>query len=103
MTGTKVQREAVTMSDPRSELSEILTELHEALEASGDDLANETRAELRETADEIRRALDPTEETELSVSLRERLSSALDSFEESHPRLTAAVGRVADALSDLGI
>ena len=91
------------MADPRSSLPEILTELHEALEASGDELADEVRAELRETAEEIRQALDPEEATEFSVSLRERLSRTLESFEESHPRLTQVVGRIADALSDLGI
>ena len=91
------------MADPRSSLPEILAELHEALEASGDELAAETRAELRETAEEIRKALDPAEAAELSVSLRERLTRTLESFEESHPKLTQLVGRVADALSDLGI
>ena len=91
------------MPDPHSSLTEILTELHDALEASGDDLAEEVRAELRETAEEIRQALDPSEDAELSVSLQNRLTSVLESFEESHPRLTQAVGRVADALSDLGI
>ena len=91
------------MSDPRSALTEILTELHDALEASGDDLPDGVRAELRETAEEIRQALDPSEDGELSASLSDRLSSVLESFKESHPRLTRAVGRVADALSDLGI
>ena len=29
--------------------------------------------------------------------------NALENFEESHPRLTGIVGRIADALSDMGI
>jgi hypothetical protein len=91
------------MADSGSSLTEILKDLHEVIEASGDDLADEVRAELRETVEEIRQALDPSEEAELTVSLRERLSRVLESFEESHPRLTEVVGRVADALSDLGI
>ena len=90
------------MSDPRSSVTEILAELHEVLEASGD-LAVDVREELREAAEEIRQALDPSDERELSVSLRDRLSAALENFEESHPRLTGIVGRVADALSDMGI
>jgi ElaB/YqjD/DUF883 family membrane-anchored ribosome-binding protein len=36
-------------------------------------------------------------------SLRERLNEATRHFEESHPTLTAMVGRVADSLSNLGI
>ena len=36
-------------------------------------------------------------------TLVERLRSAAGHFEESHPSLTAAVGRIADALSALGI
>ena len=36
-------------------------------------------------------------------SLRERLSQATRDFEESHPTLSATLGRVADALSNLGI
>jgi hypothetical protein len=91
------------MSDSRSSLTEILTELHEVLEASGDDLADDVRVELRETVEELRQALDPSEDAELSVSLRDRLSRVLEGFEESHPRITEVVGRVADALSDLGI
>ncbi len=90
------------MSDPRSSVTEILAELHEVLEASGD-LAENVRDELREAAEEIRQALDPSDEREMSVSLRDRLSGALENFEESHPRLTGIVGRIADALSDMGI
>jgi hypothetical protein len=91
------------MADPRSSLPEILDELHAALEASGDELAEDVRAELREAANEIQQALDPAESAEFSVSLRDRLTRTLESFEESHPRLTQVVGRIADALSDLGI
>jgi hypothetical protein len=90
------------MSDPRSSVTEILTELHEVLEASGD-LDADVRDELLAAAEEIRQALDPADERELSVSLRDRLSGALENFEESHPRLTGIVGRIADALSDMGI
>ncbi len=90
------------MPDPSSSVTEILAELHEALEASGD-LAKDVREELREAAEDIRQALDPADERELTISLRDRLSGALENFEESHPRLTGIVGRIADALSDMGI
>ncbi len=36
-------------------------------------------------------------------SLKERLSQARRDFQESHPALSATLGRVADALSNLGI
>ncbi len=36
-------------------------------------------------------------------SLKERLSQARRDFQESHPTLSATLGRVADALSNLGI
>jgi hypothetical protein len=90
------------MSNPEPSLKETLDELREALEAP-DDLDEELRAELRSAAQEILEALDPDHERELSGSLRERLTNALESFEKSHPKITETVGRLADALSDMGI
>jgi len=90
------------MSDPGSSLKEIIDELREALDAP-DDLDEDLRAELRSTAEEILEALDPEHERELSSSLRDRLTNSLERFEESYPRLTETIGRLADALSDLGI
>jgi hypothetical protein len=54
---------------------------------------------------DIRQVLDRSGE-ELGrphSSLIERLRQARQHFEESHPTLTAAMGRVADTLSNLGI
>ena len=90
------------MSDPGSSLKEIIDELREALDAP-DDLDEDLRAELRSAAEEILEALDPEHERELSSTLRDRLTSSLERFEESYPRLTDTIGRLADALSDLGI
>ena len=90
------------MSNPESSLKESLDELREALEAP-DDLDEALRAELRSAAEEILEALDPDHERELSGSLRERLTNALENFEKSHPKITETVGRLADALSDMGI
>ena len=90
------------MSDPGPSLSEIIDELREVLEAP-DDLDEELRAELRGAAEEILEALDPAHDQELSSSLRDRLTNTLERFEKSHPKITETVGRLADALSDMGI
>jgi len=90
------------MSEPGSSPSEIIEELREMLEAP-DDLDEDLRAELRSAAEEILEALDPDHERELSGSLRDRLTNTLERFEKSYPRITETVGRLADALSDLGI
>ena len=42
-------------------------------------------------------------ESDAHESLRERFDEAARQFEESHPTLTAVVGRVADSLANLGI
>jgi ABC-type transporter Mla subunit MlaD len=90
------------MSDSGPSLNETIDELREALEAP-DDLDEELRAELRSAAEEILEALDPDHERQLSGSLRERLTNTLERFEKSHPKITETVGRLADALSDMGI
>jgi hypothetical protein len=90
------------MSDSGPSLNEIIDELREVLEAPGD-LDEALRAELRSAAEEILEALDPDHERELSGSLRERLTNTLERFEKSHPKITETVGRLADALSDMGI
>jgi len=90
------------MADPGSSLNEIIDELREMLEAP-DDLDEELRSELRSAAEEILEALDPDHERELSGSLRDRLTNTLERFEQSHPKITETIGRLADALSDMGI
>lgn len=90
------------MSNPRPSLNEIIDELHEALETP-DDLDEKLRAELRSAAEEILEALDPDHERELSRSLGDRLTNAIERIEKDYPRLTEIIGRVADALSDMGI
>ncbi len=90
------------MPDPGPSLNETIEELREALEAP-DDLDEELRAELRSAAEEILEALDPDHERELSSSLRDRLTDSLERFEKSYPKITETIGRLADALSDMGI
>jgi ABC-type transporter Mla subunit MlaD len=86
---------------PTRPLQEVLSELQEALEATAD-LDEGLRDELRATASEINQALDSQEEGVLG-QLGGRLQAALERVEGQHPQLTGIVGRVADALSDLGI
>ena len=91
------------MSDPRTSLNEILDELHEALEAS-DDLGEEAREQLRSAAREIQQTIGVDgSSSDAKQSLGDRLNEAIESFEGKHPKLTGIVGRIADALSDMGI
>jgi hypothetical protein len=89
------------MGDADRQLHEALNEVHELLEDTAD-LQEEDRAELRSAIREIRVALDAGAESDAG-SIRERLKAAVERFEESHPRLTEMVGRIADSLAELGI
>ena len=90
------------MSNRSENLSRTLTSLHEALE-SAEALDESHRDELRNAMDEIRAVLDSDETSELHRSLLERLSGLTAHFEEEHPALTEAIGRVVHALGQLGI
>lgn len=92
---------------PERSLRRILDELHESLENAGD-IDEAGRQALRGAADEIREALDAEPaarggEGEVNRSVSDRLSAALEQFEESHPTLTETVRRLVDQLSDMGI
>ena len=89
------------MGDADRRLHEALNEVHELLESTAD-LQEEDRAELRSAIREIQVALDKDPESD-SGSVRDRLKAAVERFEESHPRLTEMVGRIADSLAELGI
>ena len=92
------------MSDRSAELHATLAHLHEQLEAAGS-LDEAARTELREALEEIRAAVegDGGARGESQRSFSERLQTAARRFEGAHPALTAAVSRVVDALSALGI
>ena len=86
------------------QLREHLEELHSQL-ASTEAVDDRSRELLGEILGEIQTLLDragegPNDEPE---GLVDRLREATRNFEESHPTLAAAVGRVVDALSNLGI
>ena len=89
------------MAHDQRSLNAILDELHEALEKAPE-VGDTARESLRQTATEIRAALERPEGSG-SESLRQQLSTALERFEVAHPSLTGLVGRIADAMSDLGI
>jgi hypothetical protein len=86
-----------------TELQKTLGRLREELRG-GQPLDPEARAQLEALARDIERLLRPgAREPEALDNLSRRLGEAIGQFEESHPELTAAVNRVADALSRLGI
>lgn len=84
----------------RERIQELLGEL-EQIEA----VDQEARDRLTSVLHDIREAVGESgeEASEEHESLLERLNEATRHFKESHPRLTAMVGRVADSLSNLGI
>jgi len=100
------------MTEKIKELRDTLAHLHEQLE-SEKPIAEETRTLLQAAMLEINEALERASAETPSTpsaagndeepSLLDRLSQMAEEFEESHPSISAAVGRVATALSNLGI
>lgn len=80
----------------REDLEKLRRELHE-----GPELDAETREVLAGLAHEIEEVIERSGGAE--HTLGERLRVATEHFEESHPALTAVVGRLADMLSGVGI
>jgi hypothetical protein len=84
-------------SDLERQISELQGEL-----ARLPTLDADSRALLEDVHRDIEAVLERSEETQRR-GLRERLEAAIQHFEESHPTLTAAMGRVIDQLANLGI
>ena len=88
------------------ELRETLARLQDELRRSRQ-LDPASRELLESLAGDIEALLHPdAEEPDARAalaSLADRLRGAIAHFEEAHPALTTAVGRVADALASLGI
>ncbi|MGI9591985.1 MAG: DUF4404 family protein [Myxococcota bacterium] len=80
----------------REDLEKLRRELHE-----GPELDGKTRELLAGLAEEIEQVIERSGGAE--HTLGERLRAATERFEESHPSLTAVVGRLADMLSNVGI
>jgi len=89
---------------PRTQLHERIEELLRELDQV-EIRDPEARARLTAVLEDIRAAVaDSTPPgTGDDESLLDRLNEATRHFEESHPTLTAMVGRVAESLSNLGI
>lgn len=88
---------------PRTRLRQTLEELEQELERTGP-VDEGSRELLEHVISEVREILARTEEPEEEPrSLRDRLSEATDAFEADHPALAETLGRLATALSQLGI
>ena len=87
------------MTDPNPNRRELLEQLHNDLEqveptdAKGQQLLDDTRAE-------IQRALDDDADPD---SLVERLQDTVSHFEGTHPDLTNTIMVVIDSLSNMGL
>lgn len=88
---------------PDQHLREMLEKLHAELKQAGGTLDEKSRELLRAVMDDIRAIVEPSADEAHPESLGQRLREAVDEFEESHPALTEAVGRVVDALAKMGI
>lgn len=86
----------------REDLREQLAALHAAL-GDGESVGPEARELLRAVLDDIQRVLELEEGGEQPEGLVDRLRDAAADFEESHPTLAEAAGRVIDALARMGI
>jgi signal transduction histidine kinase len=86
------------------QLREHLEALHSEL-TSTPSVDDRSKQLLEEVLADIRELLERTEPAaqDEHQSLGERLRDATQHFEDSHPTLSTAVGRVVDALSNLGI
>jgi len=86
----------------KQQLRAQLASLHQAL-ADADAVGPEARELLEAVLRDIQRLLDVEEREQEPEGLVERLREALKDFEESHPALSEAAGRVIDALARMGI
>lgn len=90
----------------KQRLVDLLHQLQVEL-SNTDDLDGELSEQLRATTMEIRQALERDDTAEASESdsqgMVAQLRQAATRFEDSHPALTNTVGRIADALAQLGI
>ena len=89
---------------PRKALREALTALEEALDAPGQ-LDLDDRGTLLRLQDDIERALEATEELEGEGGDRvaDGAQDLLSRFNSDHPVLATVLGRLAEALSAMGI
>ncbi|MDP1820653.1 MAG: DUF4404 family protein [Acidimicrobiales bacterium] len=84
----------MSMHEP---LEELLAHLKQAIEECEDGTGDQ--AELARLTAEVDRRLNDTDGDGLVDDLRHEVQR----FEASHPKLAAAIGRAADALSAIGL
>lgn len=85
------------------QLREALEQIHYEMDRTKFVDADDERV-LRELLDDVRRLLESIEQrAEHHESVRERLAHLIGRFEETHPTLTANMGRLADALGRLAV
>lgn len=94
----------------KQQLRAQLASLHQALADAESDVSEgrgrlgpEARELLQAVMADIQRVLDAEERAEEPEGLMDRLREAKEDFEESHPTLAEAAGRVIDALARMGI
>jgi hypothetical protein len=86
----------------RQQLRAQLASLHQAL-ADAEAVGPEARELLETVMRDIQRLLDVDEQEQEPEGLVDRLREAVKDFEDSHPTLSEAAGRVIDALARMGI
>lgn len=84
----------------QADLIEALQTIHHELEC-GDDLDPVEVEKLRETVNEIEAAI--ARQSGESAPLGDRVNESASYFEQSHPKLTLTLGRIADMLQQMGI
>ena len=84
-------------------LRQMLEQLHTELRRA-DAIDDRSRELLRSVLDDIEDLLERKQKPGTQPeSIIERLREAVRAFETTHPTLTDAIGRVADALAGMGI
>lgn len=86
----------------QEDLKELLAKVHSEL-ADIDTLDNEAKSLLATVMTDLQGALGESSSVDESHGFIDRFRDATQDFEEDHPQLTDAIGRVVDALSRLGI
>jgi len=88
---------------PRNQLRESIEHLQEEL-SSGEPLSSEERARLEAVLGEVSGILEEEESEESDDGFGfDDLPKLVERFETTHPNLSLVLGRIADALSQLGI
>ena len=83
-------------------LRQMLEQLHAELQRSHG-LDYRSRERLDSALSDIEDLLTRAEAGKPPESIMERLREAIGVFEQTHPTLTAAIGRLADTLANIGI